>query len=57
MVRRRHDRYSDYCVHEARQGNPWPLIGRLRSGVALSASERDFLAEVLEAKAGKRGRI
>jgi hypothetical protein len=55
MARRRHDWYSDYCVREARQGNPWPLIGRLHSGVVLSAAERDFLAEALEARAGKRG--
>jgi hypothetical protein len=53
--RKSNRQWSDYCVREARQGNPWPLIGRLRSGMALTEAERDLVAEALEAKAGKRG--
>jgi hypothetical protein len=52
------DWYVRFCLDEARQGNPHPLIGRLNflrhSGGPLSAGEFRFITEALEKTATKR---
>jgi hypothetical protein len=47
---------GEVALDAARNGSPGLLIERFRSGQPLSAGERDFIVELLEAKEGKRSR-
>lgn len=47
---------SAISISEARQGNHGPLIARVIAGQQLTADEREYIARLLEASDGKRGK-